>query len=157
MRQLLKRIWEFLFPEKTISSSQLLSTREGRRLLGEMIAAKFPGSRQKPIEIDRDLNYVTDSDLSCIECHGYGKVGKKHYAEAGSLIFTMSDEICSACEGTGLSAIAKGVLKETGNDYKVVHCHTCNGNAVVGNVQCAGCKGTGVMKVRKNDNRTIKR
>jgi hypothetical protein len=123
-------------PPRTISSSELLATKEGREKLAGILAKVFP-----PV--------VKTTFEKCETCEGFGKLGHHIIIQDGGPAEVTSDEICKDCGGTGI----KGGL-----DYVVIACSICGGKGFLGSEtfgpKCQECNGSKVVKVRREDARS---
>lgn len=133
----IKRLWAYLMapPEpQRVSIQQMLSTKEGREQLAEMIAKRYPPGTVKPA-----------FDI-CPTCEGFGKLGQRYSVWEGGATSFLDGPICTECNGTGI----KG-----GTDYENVTCQQCNGKGAIVSApmqqgpKCVVCNGTGILKVRK--------
>ena len=120
-------LWVMPKEPKQITTSKMMSTKEGREQLAEMIRTRY--GRDSEISID-----------VCPTCEGHGRQFHESKREQGILRLRTWGPQCVDCGGTGI----KGGL-----DYVVIDCPACGGTGEGG---CKVCNGT---KVVRRDKTTI--
>ena len=116
---------------KEITTSQLMSTPEGRQQYAEMLRNR----------VGRDSKVVVDV---CPSCEGYGRVshGISRNLKDKLLWLNTYGDHCQDCGGTGI----KGGL-----DYVVIDCPECEGTGIKDEVACRVCNGTKVVRREKGE------